>query len=117
MDKGEAMEEVKHTAGPWQAMGTHICAGEFDEFVADCNSESDKPTDAKLDRANAARIVQCCNSHDGLVEAAEKNREALLNLIAMARPHFSDESQMAALDEAERAVDATQAALAKARQP
>lgn len=117
MDKGEAMEEVKHTAGPWQAMGTHICAGEFDEFVADCNSESDKPTDAKLDRANAARIVQCVNAHDGLVEALDEYIRDIGTVARGLRQSATTLAIKVAIDTLEAMAENARAALSKARQP
>jgi hypothetical protein len=67
------MNTSKHTPGPWVAIkngprSTHIC----DSTAHGRTLVASVPAGCKDgETANAARIVQCVNAHDGLVEAID----------------------------------------------
>jgi hypothetical protein len=90
------MSQPKHTPGPWRYVkanpspttGGHMISGAKPGYLAevrDCGSGNVE--------ANARRIVQCVNAHDGLVEA--------LHIIA------STTTDRAAREEAQRALCAS----------
>jgi hypothetical protein len=56
----------QHTPTPWRALHCVVDA-EGAAFVADCSSHPDWRTA----EANAAFIVQTCNNHAALIDAAE----------------------------------------------
>ena len=99
--------EPKHTATPWRVVEhndkneTDIISDEY--FIAQAKHYSDdditferlvmieskvkriKDTNQSIGRANAARIVQCVNEYDGLIETIESLRAENAELIEALR--------------------------------
>jgi phosphoribosylamine-glycine ligase len=68
-------EQGKWTKGPWHVEDSMVFA-ENTLRVADCYCADQEQTEDEIE-ANAARIVQCVNSHDTLVEALKGAQEEL----------------------------------------
>ena len=56
---------MTHTKGEWRSDHSNILSDKL--WIAECYADTTKESES-----NAHRIVQCVNSHDGLVEALKE---------------------------------------------
>lgn len=75
------MSNDKHTPTPWEAIGETIFAGEHILFVSVDSTVNGIRIDGTEQEANAARIVQCVNEYDGLIETIATLRAEKAELI------------------------------------
>lgn len=92
--------DAQHSALPWRLDNGRVLDPVNDKVIVNgfAMPLGMHPKDREA-TANAELIVRAANSHSQLVEA-------LKNLLALSRPHFSDSVQMLALNEAEAALRA-----------
>lgn len=67
------MKPFKHTKGQWTQAGFNVLSPSPSSWYSVHNGCNDsEPLNAGELRANAARIVLCCNAHDALVDALKQ---------------------------------------------
>lgn len=83
---------MEHTEGKWEFKDSDDCiiivGGKIREYIANVQIRQiggGAIAESMIDRrkANAKRIVQCVNSHDGLVKAVNAQHEAIDRLFAL----------------------------------
>lgn len=110
----------EHTKTPWHALNQHIFAGNASVPIASGHQIYATDRGGALyeqAKANAAFIVEACNSHDALVKALTSARAAIASLPMEALGYASAENDQAHWPIRDELLHNIDEALAKVSQP